>query len=158
MRGKEYILFTPDKYKDIWGQRYWRAGFFILFLLIVGFIGWKYFINLPEALIHSPNVPNMPAASDNFDCDDSALFMYEYFTSKGYECTIIVGNLEIEKETFFECKHVWVIVTSPDKRTLAYDWGIPQFGKQHYYGFSLTPAQLKEVVLLELLSLEKSSK
>jgi hypothetical protein len=158
MREKEYILFTPDKRRDIWGQRYWRAGFLLIFVFSVCFIGWFYFVNLPEAIIYSPNVPNMPLASDNFDCDDSALFMYEYFTSKGYECTIVVGNLEIENETFLECKHIWVMVTSPDKKDLAYDWGIPQFDKQHYHGYELTPAQLKEIVLSDILALEKSSK
>ena len=158
MKEKEYILYNPDRYKDIWAQRYWRVGSSLILLFSLCFVGWFYLINLPEALIHSPNVPNMPAASDNFDCDDSALFMYEYFTSKGYECTIVAGNLEIENETFFECKHIWVVVTPPDKRNLAYDWGVPRFDKQHYHGFELTPTQLKEVVLSDLLRLEKSSK
>jgi hypothetical protein len=83
--------------------------------------------------------------------------MHEYFTSQGFECTIVVGNLEMENEAFYQCKHVWVIVTSPDKKNLAYDWGVPQFDKQHYHGFSLTPKQLREVVLSDKLRLEKSS-
>jgi hypothetical protein len=159
MREKEYILFTPDKYTDIWGKQYWRMGFLVFLVLLLYLIGRFYFVDLPEVLIQSPNVPNMPAASESFDCDDSALFMYEYFTSKGYECTIFVGNLEMEDEDFLQCNHAWVMVTSPDNKNLvyAYDWGLPKFDRQHYYGFPLTPDQLKDIVASDLLRLEKSS-
>lgn len=153
---KEYILFNPQRAKDIWGQRYLRVAILLLFLLCILYAGWQYYINLPEPLIRSPNVPNMPAASDSFDCDDSALFMYEYFTSEGYECVIVVGNLEMENETFPECKHVWVLVNSPNRASIAYDWGVPRFGRQHYSGFQLTPGQLRAIVLTEQLKLEKS--
>ncbi|MCJ7425975.1 MAG: hypothetical protein MUO17_02380 [Dehalococcoidales bacterium] len=156
MREKEYILFTPDKYKDIWGQRYWRMGSLVFLVLFFYLAGWFYFFNVPRVLIQSPNVPNMPIASDNFDCDDSALFLYEYFTSEGYECSIVVGNLEMQDETFFQCKHVWVMVTSSDGKNLAYDWGVPRFDQQHYHGFTLTPDQLKDIVALDLLNFEKS--
>ena len=48
-------------------------------LLIVALILVVVFVKNPEPLFKNPSVPNMPVASDNFDCDDSALFMYNYF-------------------------------------------------------------------------------
>lgn len=63
-----------------------------------------------------------PVASASFDCDDSALYMYQYFTSLGYEVRIVRGNLDMENETWFQCNHVWVWVKSGGSY-YPYDWG-----------------------------------
>ena len=107
---------------------------------------WVICTTIPEPLLMSPNVPDMPAASEDFDCDDSALFMYDYFTAKGYECVIVTGNLELEKETFFECNHMWVIVICPNEASIAYDWGSPCYDRQHFEGFIITYEQLEGIV------------
>jgi len=48
----------------------------------------------------------LPKQSPKFDCDDSALYMYLYFTNLGYDVRIIAGNLDLENETFWQCKTI----------------------------------------------------
>lgn len=93
------------------------------------------------------DVPNMPEASDTFDCKNSALFMYEYFTEKGYECLIITGNLELKNEDIFDCPHMWVLVKKPgEDAALAFDWGYPCVDTQHYEGYPISYEELKDAV------------
>jgi hypothetical protein len=73
----------------------------------------------------------MPRASPEFDCDDSAIYMYEYFTSLGYKVRIVTGNLDMTGETFAQCNHVWVWVTTPTGGEIAYDWGKAFTDEQH---------------------------
>lgn len=124
-------------------------------------IGALLFIGIGFALcwfIHPPgpgfaphlliaDVPNMPEASDTFDCKNSALLMYEYFTEKGYECQIISGNLELKNEYIMDCNHTWVLVNKTGEDfALAFDWGRPRLDTQHYEGYSLSYEELKDAV------------
>ena len=136
------MLNDIEKARNTRGLCYALAAFTASLALFI----WVICANVPEPLLRSPNVPDMPAASDDFDCDDSALFMHDYFTSRGYECVIVSGNLELEKETFPECNHMWVIVMCPNEASIAYDWGSPCYDKQHFEGFMINYEQLKDIV------------
>ena len=79
-----------------------------------------------------------PKRSRKFDCDDSSLYMYLYFTNLGYDVQIIAGNLDLEDETYRQTNHIWVIVDGGIEGDLAYDWGHFCFDEQHYYGYILS--------------------
>ena len=81
--------------------------------------------------------PVLPESSATFDCDDSALTMYQHFKSLGIEATPIIGNLKMKDEAYMESDHVWLLVKSGDKE-IAYDWGTPRFDRQHYEGYSIS--------------------
>lgn len=72
------------------------------------------------------------------DCDDSALLMYLYFKSLGYNTKVVTGNLELSNESYLQCNHCWVIVHARDienpfqSRDYAYDWGHYYSDRQHY--------------------------
>ena len=89
--------------------------------------------------------PPVPDPSSTFDCDDSALAMYNHFKSLGIEARPIIGNLAMDGEEYMESDHVWLLVTSGDKE-IAYDWGFPRFDKQHYEGFEITLDKLRVAV------------
>jgi hypothetical protein len=78
--------------------------------------------------------PVLPAASDEFDCDDSTLSMYRHFQQLGIETIPIMGNLNMDGEEFMESDHIWLMVKSGDT-AIAYDWGEPCFDGQHYEGY-----------------------
>jgi len=80
----------------------------------------------------------LPRASSGFDCDDSALYMYEYFTSLDYEVCIVEGNLDMTGETFNQCDHVWVWVTDQAGGEIAYDWGRVFTDEQHNWGYVIS--------------------
>jgi len=84
----------------------------------------------------------LPKQLPKFDCDDSALYMYLYFTNLGYDVRIIAGNLDLEKETFSQCDHVWVWVDSEIKGELPYDWGYFYNDEQHSYGYVINYREL----------------
>jgi hypothetical protein len=81
--------------------------------------------------------PVLPESSATFDCDDSALAMYQHFESLGIEATPIIGNLKTTGEAYMDSNHVWLLVKSGDKE-IAYDWGTPRFDRQHYEGYSIS--------------------
>jgi len=81
--------------------------------------------------------PDVPEPTPAFDCDDGTLYMYRHFQRLGIEATPIVGNLDAEGEEYPECNHVWLLVKSGGTN-IAYDWGQPQFDKQHYEGYTIT--------------------
>jgi predicted nuclease with TOPRIM domain len=83
------------------------------------------------------DMPVMPSHSAEFDCDDSALYMYLYFSGLGYEVTIVAGNLDLTDETWEECNHVWVWVTLHG-HDYPYDWGSYCPDKQHREGYIVT--------------------
>lgn len=78
--------------------------------------------------------PPLPEPSDEFDCDDSALYMYRHFQQLGIESTPVIGNLDVDGEAFMESDHIWLMVKSGDN-VIAYDWGEPRFDRQHYEGY-----------------------
>jgi hypothetical protein len=80
--------------------------------------------------------PPVPPPSIEFDCDDSTLLMYEHFKRLGIESKPVVGNLGMNDEDFMDSNHVWLLVES-GKNIIAYDWGIPQFDRQHYEGYPI---------------------
>jgi len=85
----------------------------------------------------------LPKQSLKYDCDDSALYMYLYFTNLGYDdVQILTGNLDLDKETFWQCNHVWVQVHG-----FPYDWGYYSFDNQHYYGYEISYRELLKEAL-----------
>jgi hypothetical protein len=76
--------------------------------------------------------PPVQGASETFDCDDSALAMYEHFQSYGIQSWPIIGNLEAEDEAFADSNHVWLLVDFGLKSSLRL--GMPPAGQQHYEG------------------------
>lgn len=87
-----------------------------------------------------------PRGSSRFDCDDGALYMYLYFTSLGYEVTIVAGNLDLTDESWEECNHVWIWVRSHG-HDYPYDWGRFCPDEQHSWGYPLTYDELLEEAL-----------
>ncbi len=84
----------------------------------------------------------LPRSSPEFDCDDSALYMYEYFTSLGYETRIVVGNLDMTDESYNQSNHVWVWVSTPAGEEITYDWGRVFTDEQHGWGYVITYKEL----------------
>ena len=80
----------------------------------------------------------LPRASSGFDCDDSALYMYEYFTSLNYKVRIVEGNLDMTGETSNQCDHVWAWVTDTAGGEIAYDWGRVFTDEQHNWGYEIS--------------------
>ena len=89
--------------------------------------------------------PAVPEPSATFDCDDGTLAMYRHFEELGIAATPMVGNLTTEGEAYMECNHVWLIVESGDT-AIAYDWGEPQFDRQHYEGYVIGLDTLQRAV------------
>ena len=77
----------------------------------------------------------LPEPSRKFDCDDSSLYMYLYFTNLGYDVRIVAGNLDLDNETFYQCDHVWIWVDDGIRGDLSYDWGRLDNDEQHSYGY-----------------------
>ena len=101
-----------------------------------------------------PTIP-VPRASPTWDCDDDALYMYNYFkktwcASEGREIFVVavIGNLDIENEDVLklESDHVWVILNMDERYWIAYDWGEPCFDDQHYEGCIITYEELLQAV------------
>ena len=66
------------------------------------------------------------------DCDDSAIYMYLWLTSVGYQAKIIWGNLEKTGE--WEGNHYWVIAVSDNGTEYPYDFGYYLPDEQHFEG------------------------
>ena len=104
------------------------------------------FIMLVMALAFtSPNLIAVSASSDTFDCDDSALAMYNYFHALGIEATPFIGNLKMDGEAYADSNHVWLLVRSGGWE-IAYDWGTPRLDRQHYEGYEISLEQLLAAV------------
>ncbi len=84
----------------------------------------------------------LPKQSPKFDCDDSTLYMYLYFTNLGYDVRIIAGNLDLDNETFYQCNHIWVWVDGGITGELPYDWGYFADDKEHSYGYVISYREL----------------
>lgn len=97
---------------------------------------------------------HMPKPSPTFDCDDSALLMSQRLSRLGIKSTPILGNLKMDGETFYESDHVWILVDVAGLR-IAFDWGTPQFDRQHYEGYTLTSKQLLTFVQQDFVIPEK---
>ena len=93
--------------------------------------------------------PFNPEPSENWDCDDNTLYLYQDFTTKGFEVQPIVGNLELTEESLDECNHVWICVKIGGQ-WIAYDWNGPCFDEQHYEGYNITYEQLYETATRDL--------
>jgi len=87
----------------------------------------------------------LPVPSDTFDCDDSALAMYNYFHGLGIEATPIIGNLKMDGEAYADSNHVWLMVKSGGWE-IAYDWGTPRLDRQHYEGYPISLEMLLSAV------------
>lgn len=90
----------------------------------------------------------MPVSTD-WDCDDAALFIYEYFSQyEEYDPAIVIGDLQKTDENILhlEFDHVWVIVNVEQNYWIAYDWGKPCFDEQHYEGCIITYDELLKAI------------
>lgn len=104
---------------------------------LVGFAFWAVIIVLIIFVALPYLLPDVPEPSQNFDCDDSTLYMYSHFTDKGHQVQAIAGNLDISGESFEETDHVWLLVKFGDI-WVPYDWGLPRFDEQHYEGYNIS--------------------
>ena len=110
-------------------RRYLVAGLAgVMVTLTLLTVGWVWF-------------PRVPAPSATFDCDDSALTMYNHFREFGISARPIIGNLNEDGEGFSEANHVWLLVDVMGHE-VAYDWGLPEFDRQHYEGYPITLDEL----------------
>jgi len=114
---------------------------------------WLAKSNLEKATFElGEDMLTLPMVSPQFDCDDSALYMYLYFKGLGYDVDILSGNLDLDNETYWQTNHIWVWVDGGIKGTLAYDWGYYRgyydgYDKQHFYGYALSYRELLEYAL-----------
>lgn len=113
-------------------------AFVILILLTVGWCGYQWVESNYLAI-------DMPEPSETFDCDDSTLYMMQYFSDKGNDVYPVMGNLEMEYERPQDCNHAWLMVKLLGA-WIAYDWGSPQTDNQHYEYYQLTKEQLVKAV------------
>ncbi|MFC2062414.1 hypothetical protein ACFLS8_00470 [Chloroflexota bacterium] len=93
--------------------------------------------------------PFNPLPSENWDCDDNTLYLYQDFTNKGFEVQAVAGNLELSGESFEECNHVWLLVKIAGQ-WIAYDWNGPCSDVQHYERYNITYEQLYQTSLDDL--------
>jgi len=93
----------------------------------------------------SPGSIAVSPYSDTYDCDDSALAMYNHFHALGIEATPFIGNLKMDGEAYADSNHVWVMVRSGGWE-IAYDWGTPRLDRQHYEGYEISLEQLLAAV------------
>ena len=109
---------------------YIAGGTFKIMVFIV--VVFSVITTLPR--LNTVIFPDVPEPTPTFDCDDGTLYMYQHFQNLGIEATPILGNLDIDREQYLECNHVWLLVKSGENN-IAYDWGKPRFDKQHYEGY-----------------------
>ena len=95
--------------------------------------------------------PDVSQPSPTYDCDDAALAMYQLFKQLGLEATPVVGNLEMNGETYLQSNHVWLLVGSGENK-IAFDWGTPRLDRQHYEGYTISLDYLLYVVQQDLKS------
>lgn len=112
------------------GTMTWGLLKIAVFLMLV----CCFMLTLPR--LNTAIFPEVPEPSASYDCDDGTLYMYRHFQSLGVKATPVLGNLDMSGEGYYDCDHVWLMVNSGDYR-IAYDWGLPQFDKQHYEGYTV---------------------
>lgn len=95
------------------------------------------------------NMLVMPRDTPDFDCDDSVLYMYHYFTSMGYDVRIVFGNLDLTGEAWEQSNHTWVWVDTGIDGEIAYDWGRVYYDEQHDFGYVATYEELLRAALLD---------
>jgi len=104
------------------------------------------FVMLVMALAFTgPGSMTVSPYSETYDCDDSALAMYNYFQGLGIEATPFIGNLKMDGEAYADSNHVWLMVRSGGWE-IAYDWGTPRLDRQHYEGYEISLEQLLAAV------------
>ena len=106
-------------------------------LKIVTFIAITFAVITALPRLSPVLYPSIPMPSETFDCDDGTLTMYRHFRSMGIESSPMIGNLEMQGEEYMESNHVWLMVESGENN-IAYDWGEPQFDRQHYEGYVIS--------------------
>ena len=45
-----------------------------------------------------------------FDCNDMAVELWNLLHEQGMASLIVIGNLDLENESFAECNHAWLVV------------------------------------------------
>ena len=123
------------------------------YLLITLFTVGVIFIVLSPLMIQMFYF-DMPRPSPEFDCDDGTLLMMERLSTLGIKSTPILGSLKKNGESYQESDHIWLLADIAGLR-IAFDWGEPRFGAQHYEGFAVTPQQLLIFVQQDRVSQSK---
>ena len=144
--------------KTLLGFAFW-ATVFVIGAFVVG----PYLLSLvevPEEPILTPTpieeftpyiIIDVPQPSEDFDCDDATLYMYDYFSAQGIQVNAYYGNLNMtgERWTKQETNHVWLLVNYDGQNNnnwVAYDWGYPYLDEQHYEGYRISYEELCELV------------
>jgi hypothetical protein len=123
----------------------YSAGYFKIITFV--FITLTVLLTLPR--LSRTIFPPIGKPSATYDCDDATLDMYRHFQSEGITAVPIVGNLEMDKESYEQSDHIWLLVRSSGKE-IAYDWGLPRFDRQHYEGYTVSPGILLEAVAADI--------
>lgn len=50
-----------------------------------------------------------------FDCNDMAIDIWDILVKQGITSVLAIGNLDIEKESFADCDHAWLLIIHRDK-------------------------------------------
>lgn len=108
-----------------------------------------YLVFMGAPLVNGAFHPDVPEYSAAFDCDDSTLYMYQHFMNLGYESIPVIGNLTTTGESITEVNHAWLMVNI-NGHYLAYDWGNPQYDKQHYEYYPINHYDLESLVESDL--------
>jgi len=104
-----------------------------------------FFMLVMALALTEPGSIAVSEPSATYDCDDSALAMYNYFQDLGIEAAPFIGNLKMDGEAYADSNHVWLMVRSGGWE-IAYDWGTPRLDRQHYEGYEISLEQLLAAV------------
>lgn len=108
----------------------------------------------PHCESQSASTYRLPPVPATWDCDDLALFTYNFLIDDyGFneeDVRILLGNLHIEGEEISECNHVWIICYGRTNEGgpywMAFDWGGLYCDEQHYEGWPITYEELLQAV------------
>lgn len=100
----------------------------------------------------NPLFLQIPSPSDAFDCDDAALKTIDKFAAIGLKVFPVVGNLAITGEKYSGIDHAWAVIELPFNRVMAFDWGRPEFDKQHYEYYPITRERLLAYVIQDFIN------
>lgn len=99
---------------------------------------------VPHPFIQDPDFPSIPVprGSPTWDCDDDALYMYNYLINedtggfKEEQVIPVIGNLDTQNEDVLnlECDHIWVMLKIREEDCPAYAWDESSFVNQYYKG------------------------
>lgn len=94
-------------WKDwLYDSRYWNTSWDVNKLWQTLYLGNKSY--------HKEH----PYIKDRFDCNDMVVDMWDELDEQGIISVIVVGNLDLENESFADCDHAWLLVMHEDNQSV----------------------------------------